>query len=88
MTKPWTYYSVREHDDDRWIYEHFAFNTETRERKQLDVSSNRSDISVEEWLLHVELGFPSRGDPMLKGIGPLEHTHLLHIKNRRAQNHD
>lgn len=86
MTTQWSYYTEREHDDDKWSYEHFATHRLTKETIQLDISSNRPDIPVEEWLLHVELGFPTRGE--LRGCGPIELADLINIRKRRAENHE
>ena len=35
-------------------------NKKTGERKPLDISSNQRDVTREEFLLHVMLGFPDR----------------------------
>lgn len=84
----WTYKTDRDHDEDKWSYDHYAVHKETGQTVQLDVSSNRPSLSVEEWNLLVELGFPDRSNGPGRSIGPLELTDLLAIKRKRERNHD
>lgn len=63
-----------ENTSDRRFYDWFAVNRYTGERKQLDVSYCRPDVSYHEMLLHAALDFPTRY--YFGSMGPLDRETL------------
>jgi len=56
----WSYTNDRDDDGDRYIYEHYAHNSETGEWRDIDASSNTPFLDTTEFQLHTLLRFPTR----------------------------
>lgn len=85
MADPKDYWLDSDYEDDgdtrKWDF--WAVHRETGERHALDVTPNRPNVPVEEWLLHCELDFPKRSEA--GSIGPLYLGDLINIKRKREK---
>ena len=71
---PWYHDSDRDNDGDSYQYDHYAVHRQTGERKYLDVGYSISDLTHDEFRLHVATNFPRRAE--VCGGGPIRNGRL------------